>query len=127
GAETDGFSVRVYNAGAPVLLRKFVPATGGAYAVCQVDISEIERDQVNEIIIYPNRVGAYNITDKPVDLRIDNIRVSTTALPPEPNVVFLDTFDDANPLYNWDWTYQTSLSLESSDFVSAPYSMDIDL
>ncbi len=125
GTTTDGFSIRLYNAGTSVRLKKFVP--GSSYVTCQVDISAMERDQVNEILFYVNRIGAYDPSTKPMRLYIDYIRLTKTALPPSPDVVWLDTFDTGTYSPWWDWMYNTSLSINWLDFISAPASLDIKL
>ena len=125
GTTTDGFSIRLYNAGTGVRLKKFVP--GSNYVTCQVDISAIERDQVNELLFYVNRTGAYDPSSKPMKLYIDYIRLTKNQLPPSPDVVWLDTFDTGSYTPWWDWAYQTSLSINGLDFISSPYSLDIKL
>ena len=127
GTTGEGFSVRVYNVGGGVRLKKFVPT--GSFATCQVDISECERDQVNELLFYVNRTTAYDpgaSPAKPMTLRVDNIRLVKPKLPASPDVVYLDSFDtgDISP---WDWAYNTEISLNSGDFVSSPYALDIKL
>jgi len=125
GTVTDGFSVRVYNAAAPVRLRKFVPSSG--YVTCQVDISQVERDQVNEVLFYLNRLSAYDpAAGRPVTLAVDNIRLTTASLPPSPDVVVLDDFDAGGP-DAWNYMYQTFIFPEGTDYVSAPASLNIGL
>ncbi len=124
GTVTDGFSVRLYNAGADVRLKKFVPQSG--YVTCRVDISRMERDQVNEVLFYVNRTSAYAPPGKPQTLQLDNLRLTRNPVPPTPDVVMLDDFDTGD-FFNWDWIYQTYMDLQTGDFVSAPYSFDIKL
>jgi hypothetical protein len=124
GTVTDGFSVRLYNAGADVRLKKFVPQSG--YVTCQVDISKMERDQVNEVLFYVNRTGAYNPASKPQTLHLDNLRLTRNPVPPTPDVLMLDDFESGD-FFNWDWIFRVYLAMQTGDFVSAPYSLDIKL
>ncbi|MGQ9454434.1 MAG: hypothetical protein ACUVRS_07660 [Armatimonadota bacterium] len=78
----------------------------------------MERDQVNELLFYVNRVGDYNPgAGKPMCLYIDYIRLTKEQLPPTPDVVWLDTFDPGSYTPWWDWTYNTSLSMNGSDLL----------
>ncbi|MEJ5299189.1 MAG: hypothetical protein WHZ52_14260, partial [Armatimonadota bacterium] len=124
GTVTDGFSVRLYNAGADVRLKKFVPQSG--YVTCQVDISKMERDQVNEVLFYVNRTGAYDPASKPQTLHLDNLRLTRNPVPPTPDVLMLDDFESGD-FFNWDWIFRVYLAMQTGDFVSAPYSLDIKL
>lgn len=123
GTVTDGFSVKVYNAGAGVRLKKFVPQAG--YVTCQVDISAADRDQINEVLFYVNRVQAYDPTAnpaKPQTFVVDNIRLTNNAVASSPNVIFLHDMDNGD-LTPWERVFQTFGSL-GGDAVSAPYSLE---
>ncbi len=123
GTTTDGFSVKLYNASTGVRLKKFIPQTG--YVTCQIDVSSVERDQINEVLFYVNRMSAYDPTAvpaKPQTLVVDNIRLTNNAVPASPNVIFLHDMDNGD-LSPWDRVFNTAISL-GTDAVSAPYSLE---
>jgi len=126
---TDGFSIRLYNRGAGVKIKKFVPGTS-SFATCQIDISDMARDQINEVLFYVNRMGA----NAGQTLHIDNIKLLKATIPPTPDVLTLDNFDSysAGPLNSpyttpWNNFYLTSGSINGSDSSSSPNSLDIIL
>ncbi len=127
GTATDGFSVRIYNALLPARIKKFVPGAAG-YATWQVDVSGIERDQINEVIFYLNRTLAYDTTASPARncmLRIDNLRLTQNTVPAGPNVVYVQDFDPG--LFDeWNWSHYVYPSL-NSDAVTAPWALDLML
>jgi len=119
-AVTDGYSIRLYNntTATSTTVRKFVPGTSG-YVTCQVDISNLPRDQVNQVIFYINRTSL-NGTQT---LRIDNIRLTKTPVPATPDVLMIDDFNSytagaTNPL-PWDWFNNVSATVNHTDFLGA--------
>ena len=127
GTATDGFSVRIYNALLPARLKKLVPGTG-SYATWQVDVTGIERDQINEVLFYLNRTLAYDTTASPArncTLRIDNLRLTKNTVPAGPNVVYLQDFD-LGLFDEWNWPYYAYPSL-NADAVTAPWALDLTL
>ncbi len=137
GTSTNGYSVRGYNQGninnslryyqgAAGKTRKFTPLSGG-YATCQVDISGMDRDQFSSIMIYVNRTsqGSGQV------IYIDNIKVTKTPVAPSPDQIWLDTFDAADgfpaDLTRWDNFYNITGTLLDTDFVSAPYALNLKL
>lgn len=128
GTQTDGFSVRFYNAGTNLTVRKLVPGAA-SYVTCKVDISGLERDQINEVLFYINRTSA----NASQELRIDNIRLTNSGVPAVPDVVTIDDFDtyadDTAMKVWWNAAHSTSTDrwLETLDFVSSPQSLNIML
>lgn len=133
GTVTDGFSVRIYNMQLDARIKKFVPGVG-AYATWQVDVSGIERDQINEVLFYLNRTLAYSTTAspaRPLTLSIDNLRLTNNTVSSGPNVVYLDDFDDGD-IANWDWIQKSGSVPNStiqltSNAQSAPWALDQQL
>ncbi|HPP74390.1 MAG TPA: hypothetical protein PLU88_04615 [Armatimonadota bacterium] len=121
---TDGFSLRIYNTSTTVKLKKIIPGVND-WVTCQIDISEMERDQVKELCFYMNRTDF----DSSRILAIDNIRLTKAVMPALPDVVWLDDFETNgnDTLADWDHVYNVSKTLCTTDCISAPNSMDIQL
>lgn len=137
--KTDGYSFAIYNQGTifgvtdnananwgtRVKIKKFIPGITD-YAVIQIDISDIERDQVSSLLWYVNRMGTNNTT-----LRMDNFKLLRSKIAPSPDEVLIDNFDsyaDNTALATiWNSAYNCTLGLNTTDFLSVPNSFDITL
>jgi len=137
GSNLNGFSVRGYNQGCVTRnlrsyqgvgaqARKFTPGSNG-YVRCEVDISGMTRDQFSSVMFYVNRTGQ----GKDQTIYIDNIKVTLVPVTPSPDQIWLDTFDPADgfpaDIARWDAAYNVTNSLSDTDFVSAPYALNIKL
>ena len=112
--EWNGYSIRVYNDNASVLLRGIhSDSSVSGFRTVSFDISGIPRDQITEIVIYVNKTRQ----DAGQILTIDNIRLSNTPVTSDP-VRVLEDFSSAD-LSRWTSPnsppYQVSVATTADD------------